>query len=1086
MPSTTTSLTSSPDPSVFGESVFVTATVTPDEPGATPTGTVTFDIPGEGTQVVTLDAAGQAGVSTNQLPVGVHTITAAYSGDATYDPSSGTDTQTVGEASTTLSLSIVPSASVFGDSVTFTADVDPVAPGEGTPTGDVVFSIPGLPDESVPLDATGEASFTTSAVGAGTHTVTATYGGDAGFAGSTDVGTLQVDEAATTTELTVGPDPAVCGQTVTLTATVTSTAGTPTGTVTFQVGADVPDVTVTLDAGGQASADFADLHVGTYQATAFYNGEDPDFAGSSSPLVPVTVNQAASTTTVTVSPNPAVCGQEVMVCASVAAVAPGAGSPTGTVTFTMPNGATLTGTPDPVTGEVCVMTDQIEVGTHTVTAVYNGDECLAPSSGTAEVTVSQAASTTTVSVSPNPAVCGETVMLCASVAAVAPGAGMPTGTVTFTVPNGPTLTGTPDPVTGEVCVTTDGIEVGTHTVTAAYGGDECLAPSSGTAEVTVSQAASATTVSVSPNPVVCGQEVMLCASVAAVAPGAGTPTGTVTFTVPNGPTLTGTPDPVTGEVCVTTDGIEVGTHTVTAAYGGDECLAPSSGTAEVTVSQAASTTTVTVSPNPAVCGQEVMLCASVAAVAPGAGTPTGTVTFTVPNGPTLTGTPDPVTGEVCVTTDEIEVGAHTVTATYSGDGCLAGSTGTTVLVVAPGTTSTSLTISSNPAVCGQPVTLCATVTAVPAECTPTGTVVFFVAGGPTLTGTLDANGEVCVTVDSLSTGIHLVTACYEGSTELIGSCSPPQILTVNQAATTTSLSISPDTAVCGQPVTLCATVTPTDPNGETPAGTVVFAVPGGPVLSGTLDADGQVCVTTTHVEVGTHTVTATYGGDACFSGSSATGTLTVAQAETTTTVTATPNPSNQGEKVTFTAQVTPVAPGAGILTGTVTFTTPGGLSLTADVNAQGRAKANTSALPGGTHVVTATYSGNACFMGSSGTVTQVVNTGAGTELTAEPATIRLRTNGTLFIPRLRATLVTEETDTPLPGMAVTFTATPVTGPVTLGTAVTDANGVATLTNVNVAGTLITTNQYRAIFAGASGLSPAADTAPLLFRPLPLV
>ncbi|MFB0633613.1 Ig-like domain repeat protein, partial [Streptomyces sp. AB3(2024)] len=88
------------------------------------------------------------------------------------------------------------------------------------------------------------------------------------------------------------------------------------------------NVTLTLDTGGTACLTTSSLTSGTYSAA--YNG-DSCFAGADAPFE-VTANQAASTTTVSVDPNPSVCGETVTVCATVTAVAPGSGTPTGTVT----------------------------------------------------------------------------------------------------------------------------------------------------------------------------------------------------------------------------------------------------------------------------------------------------------------------------------------------------------------------------------------------------------------------------------------------------------------------------------------------------------------------------------------------------------------------------------------------------------------------------------------------------------------------------------------------------------------------------------------------------------------------------------
>jgi uncharacterized repeat protein (TIGR01451 family) len=86
---TTTKLTSSQNPSVHGQTVTFTATVTPVTTSDPATGSVTFK---EGTTVLgtdTLDGAGKATFSTSVLTIGSHPITAVYSGDSNYNASSG-------------------------------------------------------------------------------------------------------------------------------------------------------------------------------------------------------------------------------------------------------------------------------------------------------------------------------------------------------------------------------------------------------------------------------------------------------------------------------------------------------------------------------------------------------------------------------------------------------------------------------------------------------------------------------------------------------------------------------------------------------------------------------------------------------------------------------------------------------------------------------------------------------------------------------------------------------------------------------------------------------------------------------------
>ncbi|MFB6583138.1 Ig-like domain repeat protein, partial [Streptomyces sp. NPDC056402] len=921
MASSTTTVTSAPDPSVFGQSVTFTATVQPEVAGPTPTGSVEFIVDSVPVVTVPLDMSGQAQYTTSGLEVGLHGMEANYSGDAEYDPSTGADTQEVTLANTTTTLAFDPEPSVCGETVTATAQVTPVPPGAGTPTGLVSFIVSDDgPVLTAPVDVNGQAQVSFSGLDVGFHQAAAFYTGDADFNGSNSPLTLHVvNPAPVSVTVSANPDPSVCGETVTLCATVapvSSGVGNPSGSVTF-TGPGGLNETVALDAGGTACVTTTVLETGT--VTASYGGDECYASGTGT--FDVTVNQASSTVSVTVDPNPSVCGQSVTVCATVTAVAPGSGTPTGTVTFTGPGGLNETVTLD-AGGTACLTTTVLETGT--VTATYNGDECFSASTGTAPVTVNQAASAVSVTVEPNPSVCGETVTVCATVTAVAPGSGTPTGTVTFTGPGGLNTTVTLD-AGGTACVTTSSLTSGT--VTAAYNGDGCFSSSTDIFEATVNQASSTVSVTVDPNPSVCGQSVTVCATVTAVAPGSGTPTGTVTFTGPGGLNTT-VPLDAGGTACLTTTVLETGT--VTATYNGDECFSASTGTAPVTVNQATSAVSVTVEPNPSVCGETVTVCATVTAVAPSSGTPTGTVTFTGPGGLNETVTLD-AGGTACLTTTALETG--TVTATYNGDECFSASTGTVDVAVNPASSAVSVTVEPNPSVCGQSVTVCATVTAVaPSSGTPTGTVTFTGPGGLNTTVPLDAGGTACVTTTTLETGT--VTVSYTGDACFLPSTGSLDV-TVTPASSAVSVTVEPNPSVCGETVTVCATVTAVAPGSGTPTGTVTFLLPDGSTQVVGLDAGGTACVTTTALETGT--VTVSYAGNSCFLPSTGTFDVTVNPASSAVSVTVEPSPSVCGETVTVCATVTAVAPGSGTPTGTVTFTGPGGLNVTLALDAEGTA-----------------------------------------------------------------------------------------------------------------------------------------------------
>ncbi|KJY40725.1 hypothetical protein VR41_14630, partial [Streptomyces sp. NRRL B-1568] len=200
--STSTALVSLPDPSVFGEPKVLTATVTATAPGAgIPTGTVDFfdgaTLLGSAPLV-----GGVATLSVSTLSVGSHPLTATYNGDTNFAGStSPVDTQTVTQAATTTVLVSLPDPSVFGEAKVLTATVTATAPGAGTPTGTVDFFDGATLLGSAPLVG-GVATLSVSTLSVGSHSLTATYNGDANFVGSTSpVDTQTVIQAATTTVL---------------------------------------------------------------------------------------------------------------------------------------------------------------------------------------------------------------------------------------------------------------------------------------------------------------------------------------------------------------------------------------------------------------------------------------------------------------------------------------------------------------------------------------------------------------------------------------------------------------------------------------------------------------------------------------------------------------------------------------------------------------------------------------------------------------------------------------------------------------------------------------------------------------------
>jgi hypothetical protein len=343
----------------------------------------------------------------------------------------------------------------------------------------------------------------------------------------------------------------------------------------------------------------------------------------------------------------------------------------------------------------------------------------------------------------------------------------------------------------DVNVKTDGTGKGTFSLTepTSFYTATATDPSGDTSQfsnaaglVTVNMPATTTTVSSSQNPSTLGHQVTFTAVVTA-AGFRGTPTGTVTFTIdgkaqtPVSLSLVGGKD----EARFVTSTLTAGQHTVAAAYSGDTNVSGSSGSLPTqTVNApnlATTTTTLTSSLNPSTIGQQVTFTAVVTAQG-FQGTPTGTVTIAI-DGHAQTPVALSVVGgkdEAQFVTSTLTAGQHTVTAAYSGDTHVSGSTGSlpTQTVKAPNMapTTTTLVSSLNPSAVGQQVTFTAIVSAGPSAGMPTGTVAFAIDGIPQPSVPLSlVNGheQAVIAISTLSVAKHSISAVYAGNSTFASS-----------------------------------------------------------------------------------------------------------------------------------------------------------------------------------------------------------------------------------------------------------------------------------------------------------------------------
>jgi N-acetylneuraminic acid mutarotase len=799
--------------------------------GAAGTSTVTVTDSGGFTGSVTLAASGlPSGVTASFSPnpataTSVITLTASSSAaPGNYSPAitgtSGTLTAIsslpltiVVSTVTTLSSSANPSN--FGQSVTFTAMVSP-----STATGTVQF-FDGATSLGTATVASGSASLTLSSLAAGPHSITAVYSGDINDATSTSTALTQtVSKAAPSVTLVSSANPSSYGESVTFTATLSPSSAT--GTVQFLDGSTALG-TATITS-GSASLAVSVPAVGTHSITAVYSG-DANVAASTSATLVQTVGKAVSSVTLISSVNPSTAWQAVIFRALVSPA-----SATGTVQFLLDGTLLVTA---PLSGASATANIGVNPGVHTVTAVYGGDDNDAPSTSAAIVqTVSKVTSSIALTSSANPSLAGQSVALTATLSPLSA-----SGTVQFL--DGTTLLGTAPIPSGSATLVVSNLAAGAHSITAVYGGDANDTNSTSAALVqTVNKAPSSVALASSANPSSGGQSITLTATVSPASS-----TGTIQFL--DGSTALGTVTISGGSAAFSLSSLSAGSHSITAVYGGDaNDSASTSAVLTQTVNKAVSRVTVASSLNPSTFARPVTLSATVTP-----GTATGAVQFL--DGSTTLGTATISGGAAAFSLSSLSVGAHSITAVYSGDGNDAASTSAVLTqTVNKGASSVTVTSSMNPSLYGQSVTLSAAIT----PSSATGTVQFL--NGSAALGTVTiSGGSAAFSLSSLSVGAHSIAAVYSGDTSEAASTSAVLTQTVNKATSTVALASSKNPAASGQSVTFTATVSP-----NSATGTAQF-LDGSTALGTVTIKGGSAALSIPNLSVGTHSVKAVYSGD---------------------------------------------------------------------------------------------------------------------------------------------------------------------------------------------------------------------------------
>jgi hypothetical protein len=888
---TTSSLNVMPSPGTVGQMVTLNDTVSVVPPGmGTPTGNVSYYDGNTylGTSMLNgMTGNDQAMLSLSTLSVGTHAISAIYNGDINFTGSTSNNFSEVINAIAT-NTTVTTTSAMTGQPASLTATITPQSPGTFSPSGSVTFYANGTQNLGTATvfnsgGSNGTASLMVSNLLPGTYPITAVYSGSPMFAGSTSTaGSLVITKANATVSSMATPSTSVYGQTVQLAAMVSGTAANgvrPTGTVTFFSDGNTLG-TSALDSTGNANLSVNTLSIGSHWITVIYNG-DSNFMMNTGPSSNESVSNASTSTVLTTSANPSGYGQAVTMRATVTATLPGGGTPSGGVSFYVDGSMIGTGMLDG-SGVATFSVSTLSLGYHNLSATYMGGPNYNTSTSGSLTQQVLPATTTLLSAAPSPSTFGQVISLTATVTVQAPGTGTATGTVSFY--DGSTLLGTASLNGDQATLNVSSLSAGTDSLQAVYGGSSSYAGSSGTTSQTVQKAGTATSLSLGAGTTVFGQAQTFTAAVTVNSPGAGTPTGLVTFY--DGSTAVGIGTlGANGTATFLTSGLAVGTHSLTAQYNGDSNFATStSGNQPATVQKADTSTALSVGPNPATLGQTVTLTATVADLSPGSGMPTGSVTFFDGSTPLGSVTLDG-SGSAGYQTAALGTGTYTLTAQYNGDSNSNSSTSSALSETVNGyTTSTALTTSTQNTVYGQTVSFTATVTS-QGPGTPTGTVTLFDNGTAVATVSVNANGTATWQTNTLSAGSHPnLTAQYGGDSSFLSSTSTADSVTVNPDATSTALTSDVQASTYGQSVTFRATVVAQGPGSGTPTGKVQFQVGSTVLGSATLTSTGTASFTTSMLAAGSDAVDAVYSGDSNFSGgSSAADTLTVSPAALTIT-----------------------------------------------------------------------------------------------------------------------------------------------------------------------------------------------------------
>jgi hypothetical protein len=625
-------------------------------------------------------------------------------------------------------------------------------------------------------------------------------------------------------------------------------------------------------------------------------------------------------------------------------------------------------------------------GTHTIQATYtpDGSASYLGSSGTVDVTVTVPATVTAVSLTaPSSMTLGDSTATATATLTESGGNEPPTGTVSIIADSSTTLYTGSASQGNVISVGLNSLSVGTHTLEAQYS-DGNGTITSNTVTVTVNKATPTITISWSagqPGPLVYGYKAPSIKAVTTTP--AGTPMMTGSAKIYSDSTLIATLASLhAGTTTISgLTGIPVGTDNVTIQWPGDANFnAANSNAIQLTVTPAvSSTTTLSTSAAEIMYPDQVTFTAVVTIPTDAAFAPrvTGTVAFM--DGSTSLGTGTLAYNgtskqfQTLLPVSALKGGAHTITASYSGD------TNVPSSISAPLTetvdkvgSSTALLVSPQTVNMGGTVSLTATVTGAAGGATPIGNIVFLDGSNAVATVPVDGSGMAATSVTSLTAGTHSLVATYQGNESYLTSSSTANAnstVTVNKLdGAGLALASSANPSKLNQSITISVTVTG---SGATPSGNVTLTEGSTAVGTAPVNASGVATFPLSNLTVGTHNLVASYAGDSVYNaaGPSAPLVQTVNRLDSATALQTSAAKIPAGSQLTLTASVS----GSGATpSGNVNFVADGSTSLgTGTLNASGAAFITVATLSVGNHSVVASYVGDTGYNASSSAASPV-------------------------------------------------------------------------------------------------------------------